>query len=1136
MFQLLLLGEPVLLSDAAEPVPVWRPALALLALTAGVDESVTRERAAGLLWPELDEAKARRALRQVLFRVRRDAGELLIGDRTTIRRDRRLLTTDVAELERDLAAGELARAVAGYRGDFLTGFSLRDSSAFDHWADGRRQRLRSAASDALEALVDQASAAGDWSGALRHARRRLDVEPLSEAAAARVLSLLYQCGDRAGALALYERVTARFVAELGAAPAGELASVARRIRSEARPTDALRPATVHAVPGAAPVSAPAAVPAAPFHLPLVGRAREFEQLIEQWNHACAGERQVVVLAGEEGVGKTRLADDFTRWAVLRGATALWSRAYEIERQIPYALLAGALRATLSARGLAGVDARTPRELGRIVPEFAARFPQAGGDADSAGADPARADSGGIGAGRLRVLEAVRDVIDTLAFEAPVLLVADDVQWGDEASLAALNYVCRTLPASPLLLLLTVRTAELVEADPVTRLLHGLGRETGANMRRLRLAPLDEGAIADALVRLGVPRADAGADATELLLETGGNPLFLTELLRDVRVDDGATRPLDGPSPLRAPALHAAGPARASERLSALAADRLLRLPDPARRLLEASAVLGRQFALRLAAVVANLDVAAASTAIELLLRRGLLRQVSYGYDFGHGLLRRELIESIGTTRLVELHAAVYAQLEPAGDTPLDEIGVERANALAHHAARGGLHEAAHRWYLHAADRAIHVYAGEEAEAALRSALAHAGDRARERATHVQLGQLAWIRSEYAQAARAYRRALELCDDPAERLRLRIRLLDSGLRGGILSVRDADELAPVLLDEADAAGPQPLRDLLLAVADAYGYAGRHTEAVACGRRAVDAARAAAEPASLVRALLLLARHAAHAEEPTRPLACLEEAVEIARGHGLERERLDARIELATELSRIGRWDAAITELRDARAEAQRCGAAGAEMVAAINLSDLLVRRGEWDEAAAVLHDGEQLSGRHDFPHASAAIRMNRALLAWLRGDAAADIVDAAERAADAAARVGLRAVERAACAVLVLHRLDAGDGAGADLHVERMRSVAPAAHANWAGDQELALVADARVVRASGAAGETVAGLDAALRAAVSACGAALLRLELAYALEPQHPRRARRLRADAVGMLRALGAEPLARRLAGDTL
>lgn len=1103
MFQLCLLGDPVLRDTRGTVVRLWRPATALLALTAvAPGNRLTRERAAGLLWPEFDEAKARRSLRQVLFRLRGDVGTLLIGDRTAVALNTSCVSVDVVEFERELAAGDATAAVDRWTGDFLAGFSLPGSTTFEHWADRERERLRTRLAESLDTLIDAATAAGDWNEALRRAQRRFDIDRLSERAAARLIELHHQSGDRARALALYDSIATQFVAELGVPPTRELAALAERIRqAPATPRYATSPAT-----GAGAKGSPA------FQLPLVGRAAEFSELMDQWAVACTGAQRIIVIDGEEGVGKTRLAADFRRWVAMRGATTLWSRAYEIERQIPYATLAGALREAMHAPGLAGIDDRTPSELGRIVPEFAKRFARAEVGPGSAGLE----------AGRLRIVEAARDVIDSIAYETPVLYVVDDLQWADEASLAALNYICRALPDSPLLLLITVRGVELVPTDPAMSLLNTLLRDARGAACRMTLEPLDEAAICEALAQLDPAPREERLEASALLRESGGNALFLTELLRARHADQKAAATSDGDDARRNRGT--------ADRLSMLAADRFDRLPDEARRLLEAAAVLGRQFPLPLATGVATLDAAAATDAIDLLLRRGLLRTVEYGYDFAHGVLRREVLAVMGSARRAMLHARVYAQLEPAAATQLDEIGVERSHSLAHHAAQGGLHAEAHRWYLHAADRAIRLYAGEEAEAALRSALEHAVDDDTKRATLVQIGNLAWARSDYGGAARAYRTALEVCRDPDERLQLRIRILDAGLRGGILETRDADDMATQLLVEATAAGPAPLRDLLAALAEAYSHAGRRDDAVARAVRAVDAARSAGDPQRLVHTLLLLARLAVQPAETERPLAYLHEALVVALTHHLGRELQDTQIELGTELSRIGRWDEAMAALRTALAAARHNGEAGGEVVAAINLSDLLVHRGEWAEADTVLGDAERLADRHDFPHADAAILLNRALLAWLRGDDSAAAAVIADRAATSAAESGLGAVQRAARALLVMNRIEAGDTHGAIAEAERMDNVVITPHPHWADDGELAVIARARLARTCGSE-DYAPRLQAAVTSAASACGAALLQLELAESIAPRDPDSAYQLRATATQTLQRLGAAPLARRL-----
>jgi predicted ATPase len=222
-------------------------------------------------------------------------------------------------------------------------------------------------------------------------------------------------GDRSVALRAYEACRAVLELELHALPELETDALAERIR---------------AGPDAGAEAHPGSPSAGLFEGPLVGRAAEFARLVELYEAASHGHTQVVVLQGEPGIGKTRLARDFVASSTARGADVLHGRAFETGGRLPYQPLVDAVRPRLE-RENAPEDLLADVwlvELGRLLPELRERYP----DLPAAAVDEAAA--------RMRLFEAIARLGQALGHQAPVVLFVDDLQWADVGSLDALHYV------------------------------------------------------------------------------------------------------------------------------------------------------------------------------------------------------------------------------------------------------------------------------------------------------------------------------------------------------------------------------------------------------------------------------------------------------------------------------------------------------------------------------------------------------------------------------------------------------------------------------------------------------------------------------------------------------------------------
>jgi len=199
-----------------------RKATALLAYLAVADKPQRRATLAALLWPEAPAEKARGALRRTLSVLRTALGDHWLDvDGETITLDVPDLLVDVRDFRRALREGRLADAASKYGGDFLQGFSLRDSAAFDDWQAAQADGLRAEYGDALAKLAAAAEAAGDDAAAIAHLRRRLALDALHEPAHRELMRLLARTGDRSAALRQYHECARLLDGELGVAPAAE---------------------------------------------------------------------------------------------------------------------------------------------------------------------------------------------------------------------------------------------------------------------------------------------------------------------------------------------------------------------------------------------------------------------------------------------------------------------------------------------------------------------------------------------------------------------------------------------------------------------------------------------------------------------------------------------------------------------------------------------------------------------------------------------------------------------------------------------------------------------------------------------------------------------------------------------------
>lgn len=443
-------------------------------------------------------------------------------------------------------------------------------------------------------------------------------------------------------------------------------------------------------------------------LPLIGRVDERDALREAWKRTLAGTPHVVLIAGEPGVGKTRLAAELGRGVHADGANVLFGRCDEA-LGVPYQPFAEATATyaagcaddvLLAELGTCG------GELARLVPALRARFPGL--------PEPIRADAE---TERFRLFEAVTGFLTALSTSSPTVLILDDLHWAARPTLLLLRHVIRQRSAGRLLIVGTYRDTDLGRGHPLSEILADLRREP--DVERIVLHGLAEEEVVELVATAAGHELDAATTrfACDIHAETEGNPFFVGQVLRHM-VETGAVQNEAGRWVVdrrRAGGI--------PEGVREVIGKRLSQLGPDANEVLSVAAVIGREFDNRLLTDASGLEAERVLDALEEAEATRLILPLA-GREgrrtFAHALVRSTLYQEIATTRRLRIHRRVAQALEQRASR-----GVPCLEELAHHscesAALGDI-DAALRWTRAAAQAAMTRLAYEEAASQFERAL------------------------------------------------------------------------------------------------------------------------------------------------------------------------------------------------------------------------------------------------------------------------------------------------------------------------------------------------------------------------------------------------------------------------------
>ncbi|NMN95039.1 ATP-binding protein [Antrihabitans stalactiti] len=924
--------------------PGWRvrSLLAYLALHPGRHP---RGRLAGLLWPEVADANARASLRSAAWALRAALGpaaDVLHGDRDSLELGPEQLWVDALEFDRLCKAGRADDAVAICRAELLANHD-------EEWVLASRDEYGRRLATALAALASSAESA-DPVDAVEWARRRADLCPLDEDAGYELIRLLGVVGDTPAALVAFAKLRASLQAELDIEPSAATVALVDQLR---------------------PTPPPAAIVQIDTAPTFFGRADELHRLRDCWRQARTGTGGVTLISGDGGIGKSRLAEEILDTARLDGARTAVCAPGALSGA-PYELWSEALSELVDRGDRPPARAPWVADLARFLPGVAAYLaPDLPPASETAPAHD-----------RVRLFEAVVELISLLAARGPLALLLEDVHTADVSSLELLRYAGRRLARLPVMVILTRRPAP---PRPQLDAVLGALRAKGALRLEVTLQPLSP-----SVIRQLVQQVSQLPEPLEsrIVAVVDGNPLLAAQTARHVA--QGCGDPADG--------------LRVATRTA------LARLSDASRLFVELVATSGRDVSrVEVMSLPLLTDPAIAATES---LGAGLLRVREAAIGFRHESLRQAVYDDIPELRRARLHDALAGAMRRRGGTDDRRHAAE----LARHLQLAGHHQSAAAQFHRAAAAARAVAAMPEAAEFLQQASELTPDDAD---VLIELAEVQAWRGLLPESDDAFRRALSAIapTDVGGQLTAWLRR-GRWLRGGICHPREArrsylaaldvldrdpdtdprlraEALAGTAWAESVAGDPITANNLLVQVdalthnlpvdnllthdvgvarAHALLRAGKFTESYGPLIAAAAAAGRAGRPDMAYSCLINAASAAACAGALDRALDFVDRCYPQVVPNGLARLVVNTYTGRAAILRRMGRTTEAAEALRLAADTADRLGSTALDGLVHFERGLLSLTTGEFADAAAEL--GSALD-QPDAPISRPLARLHRA---------------------------------------------------------------------------------------------------------------------------------------------------------------
>jgi DNA-binding SARP family transcriptional activator len=677
------------IADHVVPVrgPKQRALVAVLALNGG--RPVSSATLIDGMWGDAPPARAEQTLQQHVSVVRKLLAAAA-GDGSVLVTQvpgyvLRVDELDVDGFDRDARGGRdlladrrfgkalraLDHAVARWRGPALSdvrGTPFLDAAAI---------RLDEQHTLALEMRFEAVLGVGRAREAIPQLEHAIAVHPLRERLRELLMLALYRSGRQADALAAYQHARATLVDELGIEPGHSLRQLEQQVLAQDpallhEPFDPVVPSSasvpvvgassrideaVGAMQRASLPSRLATVASEAF----VGRREEIARWDNAWKAVDAGDRRLLLVGGDAGIGKTALVAAYAARAAASGARVVYGRCDE-DLSVPYQPWLDVLTsivATESDAVIADHTAARGGELLRLVPNLATRadvvLPQ-GADAE---------------AERFALFGAVTDLVVRSSGSSPLVLVVDDLHWADRPTASLLRHLAQTVGSERVMILCTYRTTDLGAGNPLARLLAELRFEPGVDFVELR--GLDDVELLEILD--ADPTAEIGSEVIALrdaiAAETGGNPFFAREVLRHL-AECGAVERIGDQWTVTADFEDVGLPVSVRQ----VVGQRVERLGPEVERCLRLAAVIGRDFELGVLADIADAEEDDLLNVLDVAVQADLVHNVGFDhYNFSHALVQHVLYEDLTPSRRGRAHRRVAMALEARyGAEPGDRVG------------------------------------------------------------------------------------------------------------------------------------------------------------------------------------------------------------------------------------------------------------------------------------------------------------------------------------------------------------------------------------------------------------------------------------------------------------------------------
>jgi DNA-binding SARP family transcriptional activator len=641
-----------------------------------------------------------------------------------------------AGLTTRISAWEAARSL--YQGDYL------EDEPYAEWAQFPRSQWRRRNEQLLVNLAEAYARNGRFQLAISLCHEILTLDDANETAYRLLMRCHAALGERATALKVYDEAVQALRDEIGVDPMPETVELARQI--ELLEGD-WRPETeIWAISS----------PHSPTSPPFVGRGKEIELFTRLLAQTAAGQGQMALISGEPGIGKSRLVQETAVLARRQGFHLLSAHCYQVEQSMPYQPLIDLLRQVMARddrwQQLAPVWLR---ELAILVPEVSELAVHA--TAVALPSDEPDENQQG------RLFQTIFHLFANQADRHKLLLVVEDIQWADLATLQCLHYLARHIVRVPIGLIFTLRGESVSSDADLVTMLHSLRRD--AHVTSLPLARLTEADTTALLEQTADTAPYADRLGHWLYQETDGNPFFFISTLQSMREEgllDEATQTDWHALAGKDPTLALPDAIRDSVR------DRLQRLPQAERETLEWMSVYGRRLDFSTLQAISHQPQMTLLNAVEQLGERQLLVETTGQYDFDHNKIREVVYYDLSAARRGLYHRQIAETLEAMSPSP------DKSSILAHHFERGHENEKALAYWMEAGKYALDTYAYQQTARHYERALALTDQPAAQMDAYLGLGRAFILLDDHKAATAVIRQGLHLSErygDDARRARL-----------------------------------------------------------------------------------------------------------------------------------------------------------------------------------------------------------------------------------------------------------------------------------------------------------------------------------------------------------------------------